>query len=186
MEVISALLFCLSVSADSLAIGFSFGLRKFRPTAFTVAATGLTACAFSAVSLISGRLLSGFIPQAAGDAAGFLILAALGIYTILCGFKSSRGKAEEVESRALSIKQSVFLSLALSFDALGAGVGYSISGAWSLWVPPGVGAFHMLFLLIGFFISGKTAGRLCFSQKAVGILSGIIILGVAVSRFFAG
>ena len=184
LEIISAVLFCLSVSFDGFAIGFGYGLRRFRPTALTNIITGVISAAFTAAALCFGKLLSHFVPAWLGDMVGIGILAAFGVYSIFSGFCGKDGFDGEFAERRLTLRQSTLLSVALSVDALGAGVGYAISGNAAIWLPVGVGCAHVLFLSAGLFLSRKTAHKLNFSKRLLSVLSGIIILAVALTRIF--
>lgn len=49
----------------------------------------------------------------------------------------------------IDIRESVYLSAALSVDAIGVGVGYTMTGAMSWWTPLFVGGFAFLFVACG-------------------------------------
>lgn len=86
-------------------------------------------------------------------------------------------------SRSIDWKESLYIGLALSFDAIGAGIGYSLGGESGYLLPVLIGGFQFLFLSLGCFL-GRKAHHLPFLKpKILAFLPGIIILGLAITRF---
>lgn len=184
MEFLTGLLFCCSVSFDGFTIGCSYGLRNFRSSFYTNIIIGLISAGFTALALFCGKIILLFVPASIGTYLGAGFLFVLGLYTIFCGIFKNSGEPCHDAGRKINIKESIFLSVAVSIDAFSAGLGYAISGHSSMWLPIGVGICHSLFLSLGIIISRKTINNFCFSKRFLSILSGIIIIIVAISRLF--
>ena len=184
MEFLTGLLFCCSVSFDGFTIGCSYGLRNFRASFYTNIIIGLVSAFFTALALFCGKLLLLFVSPDFGTYLGFVLLFLLGVYTIICGFFAKNTKENVDFSRKINLKESFFMAVAVSIDAFSASLGYGVSGNISLLIPIGVGFCHSLFLSIGVVLSRKAVNHFIFSKKFLSFLSGIIIIGVALSRLF--
>lgn len=86
-------------------------------------------------------------------------------------------------SRSIDWKESLYVGLALSFDAIGAGIGYSLNGETSWLLPVLVGLFQFLFLSIGCVLGKKINQLPWLNPKIPAFLPGIIMLGLAITRF---
>ena len=184
MEFLTGLLFCCSVSFDGFTIGCSYGLRNFKSSFYTNIIIGLVSAGFTALALFCGKLLLLFVSADLGTYLGSILLFILGIYTIICGIFAKKSKENVDFSRKLNFKESLFLAVAVSIDAFSAGLGYGVSGNSSFLIPIGVGICHSVFLSTGIVLSRKAVNHFFFSKKFLSVLSGIIIIGVALSRLF--
>jgi putative Mn2+ efflux pump MntP len=184
LEILAGILFCCSVSFDAFTIGCSYGLRNFKSSFSTNIIITVVSATFTALALFCGKLILLFVPAQTGLylGAGFLML--LGLYTIISGLFSKKPMELNSFCRKISLKESLFMAVALSIDAFSAGIGYGISGHISIFIPIGVGLTHSIFLSLGIVISRKTISNLCFSKKILSLLSGIIIIIVGLSRLF--
>lgn len=86
-------------------------------------------------------------------------------------------------SRSIDWKESLYVGLALSFDAIGAGIGYSLGGGASWILPLCIGTFQLLFLSMGCRLGQKIGQSNRFNQKFLAFLPGIIMLSLAILRF---
>lgn len=184
MELFTSLLFCCSVSFDGFTIGCSYGLRNFKTSFYTNIIIGLISAGFTALSLFCGKLILLFVSPDLGIYLGCGFLFLLGVYTVISGFKDNRSEDCYDICRKITLKESFFMAVAVSVDAFSAGLGYAVSGNTSFLIPIGVGFFHSLFLSIGIVLSRKTINHFCFSKRFLSLLSGIIIIAVALSRLF--
>lgn len=184
MELLTGLLFCCSVSFDGFTIGCSYGLRNFKVNIYTNIIIALVSAGFTALALFCGRVILLFVPASTGTYIGTIFLFILGIYAIINGIFKNQSSEELDICRALNIKESFFMAVAVSIDAFSAGLGYAMTGHTSPLIPVGVGIFHSLFLTIGMGISRKAVHSLCFSEKFLSLLSGLIIIAVGLSRLF--
>lgn len=86
-------------------------------------------------------------------------------------------------SRSIDWKESLYIGLALSFDAIGAGIGYSLGGKSGYLLPVLIGGFQFLFLSLGCFLGRKVHQLPYLNSKTLSFLPGLIILGLAITRF---
>lgn len=86
-------------------------------------------------------------------------------------------------SRSIDWKESLYIGLALSFDAIGAGIGYSLGGESGYWLPVLIGGFQFLFLSLGCALGRKICKLPYLNSKILAFLPGIIMLGLAIMRF---
>lgn len=86
-------------------------------------------------------------------------------------------------SRSIDWRESLYIGLALSFDAIGAGIGYSLGGDKNYLLPILIGGFQFLFLSLGCVLGRKINQIPRLNQKVLAFLPGIIMLGLAVTRF---
>ena len=87
-------------------------------------------------------------------------------------------------SKHIDPLESLLLGFALSVDAIGVGIGFSLSGQWSLFTPLLIGIFQWLFLCIGLF-SGEKLRQIANPRlkSLISLLPGIILLGLSALRF---
>jgi putative Mn2+ efflux pump MntP len=123
-----------------------------------------------------------FIPENFCTWLGLALLSSLGIYTIIKGLFFQKGEACPDFDRPMNFKESTVLSLAVSVDAFSAGLGYAMMGHTSYIIPIGVGIFHSIFISLGIGFSRHAIRHFNLSKKLLTILSGSIIILVALSR----
>lgn len=85
-------------------------------------------------------------------------------------------------SRSIDKKEALYVGLALSFDAIGAGIGYSLSGTVSWLLPVLTAVFQFLMLGFGSLLGRKMREIPFLNQKILSLLPGIIMLVLAVSK----
>ena len=77
----------------------------------------------------------------------------------------------------------IFLSFALSIDSMGAGIGFSLMGLNSFYIPFFIGLGQLLFLELGLFIGQKIVNyNKLISTKTISILPGILLILLALLR----
>ncbi len=86
-------------------------------------------------------------------------------------------------SRSIDWRESLYVGLALSFDAIGAGIGYSLNGEMCYLLPVLIGGFQFLFLSLGCAFGEKIKQNSRLNQKILAFLPGLIMLGLAITRF---
>ncbi len=87
-------------------------------------------------------------------------------------------------SRCIDMFEALYLGIALSIDSFGVGVSSSVSGLNSFFVPIAVGVFQLLFLCFGEFLGKKIKKISNLNPKIFVILSGFILIVLAVLRCF--
>ena len=182
MDILAELLFCCSVSLDGFTIGCSYGIRNLRSTVYTNVIAAVICAGASALSIFFGTFfLLHFQPDFC-TWLGLVLLCGLGSYTIVKGlFFQKEGKVPDFD-RKMSVRESTVLSLAVSVDAFSAGLGYTMMGHTSWLIPLGVGVFHSFFITLGITFSRVTVRHFNLSKRLLTVISGVIIIGVALSR----
>ena len=129
MPVVSSLIFAFSVNIDAFLVGMSYGIRKIHVTFLQNLLISLISFAGTLLSLLLGRRLLSFLPDFAAACAGSIILFALGLYYL---YKSLTVSGHSLHSESLhitlSLKETLLVGAALSFNNIGIGIGASMSG----------------------------------------------------------
>ncbi len=86
-------------------------------------------------------------------------------------------------SGRIDAKESLLLGLALSLDAIGTGVGSALTGLFTPLIPLTIGFFQMLFLSVGTYLGFRFCQLKNFNEKIFGIISGILLLCLALIRW---
>lgn len=184
MELLSELLFCCSVSLDGFTIGCSYGIRNLRSTIITNIIAAVICCCASALAIFFGSFFLMFIPPEYCTYLGMALLIFLGSYTIIKGLFFEKNNAVPNSERKMNLKESTVISLVVSIDAFSAGLGYAMMGHTSLLIPIGVGIFHSLFITLGVGFSRRAIRHFHLSKRLLTVISGLIIISVALSRLF--
>jgi putative sporulation protein YtaF len=79
-------------------------------------------------------------------------------------------------SGSIDLKEALMLGLALSVDAIGAGIGSGLAGLHSMLIPVIIGLFQMLFLYAGTFFGEKFVLLEKINHKIVSLLPGILLI----------
>ena len=85
-------------------------------------------------------------------------------------------------SGTIDIAESLLLGLGLSLDAIGVGIGSALLGFHSFFIPFTVGLFQWLSLSFGAYLGKKFALNFTPNQKWFGLISGILLLFLALLR----
>lgn len=157
MEFLSVVLFTLAVSADGLVVGLAYGVRNIRIPMASLLVIALTSALAVSCSMLCGQTAAHFLSPAAASSLGAVLLMAMGLYFFM-GFFRERvraaadspepllslelkplgvivhilkdpGVADFDRSGVISLKEAMFLGLALALDAFGAGMGLAMTGA---------------------------------------------------------
>jgi len=208
MHIVSALLFALAVSSDGFAVGMAYGTRKIKIPLASLLLICLASMLAVSVSMLAGKALAlYFSPDLAGK-IGALALMAVGLWFLCDSFRNWQGNSKKGEnneiatfrikplgiiiqilrepSRAdfdssgvISYREAFFLGAALALDALGAGMGASLTGFDLLTTVPLVGCCKFLLISLGL-IWGAALNK-GFLSRYSGLFSGIMLflLGAA-------
>ncbi|MBC8586455.1 manganese efflux pump [Youxingia wuxianensis] len=209
--MVHLLLTALALSADGFSAGISFGLRKIKIGWKAKSAIALTSFVFALVSLRLGAVLGGLVSPAAAPLLGAGILVLMGLWVMLGAFKKSPapppGKETDADPPAVSflgttamvlrdpqtgdldcsgsidLKEAFLLAFSLSLDMLGAGVGISLSGTAGHFLPVAIGLSQGLVVAFGQ-LAGQTLAQKLPGKTTVAFLSGLVLFGLGITRFF--
>ncbi len=197
----------LALSTDSFVASVAYGANRLRISLAKVIAVNLICSGCLGAALLFGSVLNGLVPEAFAKGLGFACLFFLGVVklldysikkyinnhvnvrkdltfsisglSIIINIYGNPMAADWDESKSLSWKETVMLSLAMSIDSLVAG---SLSGF--LLMPPGLTAFvslvvGILVMYIGLFLGHELAARKNWDLSWV---SGILFLFLAFGK----
>ena len=87
-------------------------------------------------------------------------------------------------SKKIDWKEALYLGIALSIDSFCIGIFGSIIGYSSVLFPILVASFQLIFLTIGSFLGTKLSNISKIPENIWSIISGILLICIAISRFF--
>lgn len=213
MNFFEMLMLSMALSADALAIGTACEMRGIRTSMPSRLVICLVSAVITAVSVFLGSVISDFLPLWAGNIIGIIMLFALGIYVIYGAFvekpeKPPKKRKENIltlavkplgitiriirnpeecdidRSSAVDFAEACYMGAALSADSFAAGLGIGVGGGSAEWIPLMCGVFQMIFLCCGAKIGKNFRQMKNIKQKYLNILSGIILIVIALFRIF--
>ncbi|MBU3874839.1 manganese efflux pump [Faecalicatena sp. AGMB00832] len=195
MHLISSLLFALSANIDSFIVGMSYGIKKSDISLLKSTIISLVTLVGTIAAILMGTEISQFLPASCTVGIGCALLIGLGLYYILkalFGFLKNKIRKMEVKTNEhvsapadqetktalLTLKEGLFLGLALSINNFGMGIGASITGLRL--VPTAVISLvvSVIFLYAGNFIGKTKMPRI--SDQTADIISGLILVGLGI------
>ena len=195
MQFISSLLFALSANIDSFIVGMSYGIKKSDISLLKSTIISLVTLVGTIAAILMGTEISQLLPASCTVGIGCALLIGLGLYYILkalFGFLKNKIRKTEVKTNEhvsapadqetktalLTLKEGLFLGLALSINNFGMGIGASITGLRL--VPTAVISLvvSVIFLYAGNFIGKTKMPRI--SDQTADIISGLILVGLGI------
>jgi len=203
------LILAFSLSIDAIGIGLSYGIRGIK---ISLAACGvISIISFFVVfsSMAFGKFLCNFITDDIGEIVGTIILLIIGTWIIFQSTKKQNKSIKKektfnfiIKPLGITIKiirtpescdlnkssiiepfEAVYLGAALSFDSIGVGITSSALGFDKFIFSLMVCIFQILLLNLGT-IFGKKINKLKYLNKISNILSGGILIGIAITKLF--
>lgn len=192
----------VTLSIDAVFVGITYGIRGTRVPLLSCAVILFFSALYAGIAVLCGSFLKTIISPPIIRAAGALLLALLGVNMIAKAFKAE--SAEKKKSSGLSkivdlgdqvfknpnvgdlndsgdidVKEAFFLTLALSADALVAGIAGGML-ALSVWLFPIVtGVFQTGFLCLGIFLGNSFKKKIRLHDKYISVIAGISIIAFA-------
>lgn len=211
MGIFEMLFLSFALSTDALAIGISCALRGIRTPLSARLVICVMSVAITAAAVFLGSVINDFIPSWVGNIVGIILLSALGIYVIYGAFvekKPKKPKPRKENILTLAVKplgltiniirnpsecdidrsstvefaEACYIGAALSADSFAAGLGAGVSGGSAVLIPLMCGVFQLVFLCCGIQIGKKLYGIKRVKQKYFGIISGMMLIAVAIFR----
>ena len=176
--MLNSILLAFSVSIDSLGIGITYGIRNAKILFWSRFILFLMSIFFTYSSLIIGKIISSILSEFITKIISSSILIVLGLIIIIDPIPFDLD-----HSKAIDIKESILLSIALSLDSICAGIGSSIGGYSSSYFPYLVAIFQLVFMSVGMFIGKKIIYHINISDKIWNFISGIIIIIFGIVKF---
>ncbi len=210
MELLTAILFGLAVSADGFAAGIAYGVKKIKIPAISLLVIALASALAVTFSMLCGQGLAAVLPSGLASRVGAVTIIVIGCYFLLQAFSKKVSEVEGEDEQpilSLSIKplgiivqilreparadfdksgmistgEAFFLGLALALDAMGAGIGMAMTGLNILYTVLAVGVLKFILVNLGLLIGTFFNHGLIKSLSAV--IPGLIFIIIGVSEF---
>lgn len=205
--MIESLLLVSSICIDAFVASMAYGSNKIKIPIISSIVISIVGSVILGISLFIGGLIKDFLPGTLPITLSFSILMVLGIYRLFESlFKTyiqkhlnkeksfsfrlfdfnfilqvyaDETKADLDKSKELSVKESLYLAIALSFDSLAVGFGSSLASSAYIQT-------ILLCFLIGFLavIVGSFIGKKLVEKSNINLswLSGVILMVLAISK----
>lgn len=205
--MLASLLLVSSICIDAFVASMAYGSNKIKIPLLSSIVISLVGSFVLGISLFLGSLISNHLPGILPKTLSFSILMILGIYRLfesICKnyiqkrtkldkpvtFKlfdlkfilqvyADETKADFDKSKFLSIKESFYLALALSFDSLAVGFGSSLVGGGYLITVVLCFNIGLFAVIVGSFIGKKLVEK---SNINLSWLSGVILMILAITK----
>lgn len=207
--MIESLLLVSSVCIDAFVASIAYGTNKIKIPFYSSVVISIIGSIFLGISLFLGNFIKDFLPGNLPILLSFCILMIIGIYRLFEGlFKNyitkknklnkpltfkifdlnfvlqvyaDETKADFDNSKVLTIKESLYLASALSFDSIAVGFGDSLGNN-----------DYIFSIVLCFFIGvlavslGQLLGKKLIEKSNLNLswLSGIILMILAIKRLF--
>lgn len=203
----------IALSLDGFVAGISLGLRKTRIPMKAKLIIALLSCLFAMLSIFTGHTMSLYVNPYFGKWLGGGILFFLGFLVVYHAVRQKKqdGFSTPIKqpvldpnqpfhsltvqvfcepcqsdlngSGKIELKEALLLGFSLSLDMLGAGIALTISGMDLYCFPFAIGIIQPIFLTLGENI-GHRITEFGISKQIISWLSGIILMGLAITRIF--
>jgi len=209
MYLLSVILIGIATNLDNLGIGLTYGIRKIRVPLKTNIVISLLSGVAMVLSCYAGHILMHILPSNIGNILGGMIVCIIGIYTFIeyfinkkrqnveqisnpiihdDKFKDIRGimddpcRADKDYSGDISVKEALFLGIALAINCLATGIGAGMTGVfvWSLSLS--VMIFSIISISLGVHIGRKYASEQ-LGEKATAY-AGLVLFIVGLYEMF--
>lgn len=204
MHYLSVILFALSANIDSLAVGTAYGMKKIKISALSNFIIALISVAGTVIAMLIGLALSKFIPVYIANIIGNLILIAIGLWFLkdyimknirhkekpeaegplnLCAeILDNPEKADADSSGEIDLRETVILTLALTINNFGLGIGASIAGFNIAATAVFTFIFSLVFIRLGYKLGKGVLSNII--GKYTDLVSGIVIIALGIIEMF--
>ena len=205
-DIVALVLLAFAVSLDSFTVGFTYGIRKVKipPKSFFI----ILLCTFFILMLAMGigSIIELFISHEAAEKIGGAILIGIGMWVIY-QFFTSQNQSSEMEkviefkirpfsiiikilkkpmqadfdkSGSISSVEALFLGIALSLDAFGAGIGAALIDLPPILFPFVITISSMCFVLVGIYM-GKIMNNSRW-MRSLSFLPGLALIALGLFK----
>lgn len=206
MNYLQIILFVISSRSDNFIVGLSYGTKKIKINFFNNFIIAIISGIGTLLAMLTGNLLTRYIPVRFCKIIGSLLLIILAIYFIADALKTNKRKDQKADqkkvkhiqyydnilekpeladidnSKNIELKEALVLGIALCLNNIGIGIGASIIGM----NPFITSALSFLFSFI-FIQIGRWLGEFYFSKyfsETAQLISGLIILCLGIFELF--
>lgn len=175
--MLAFVLLALALNLDALAIGISYGMRSITIPIRSLIFISTLSVAYTSLTSVLGDVLAEFLPSYLGG----LFLLGIGIYTLISAFFAGMDFDFDA-SKTIDIREAAVLSLALTLDAAGASLSFSVCDGFSLLLPVTIGICQLVFLSVGKKIGAHIPFRTEENTRALHLISGMVLTLFGVLR----
>lgn len=206
------LLLGAALSLDALGIGISYGMRGIKLGVKAQAVVFVLTFVYTAAAAVAGTRLLAVVPAQAANAAGIVLLFAMGAFVLLSALRKERPKkgspcGEQTildmaikrfgltiriiknpvicdldASNSISGWEAAYLVLVLCLDSIGAVVGTALTGIGVGLLPAFTALFQICFLNAGHLLGRRLCASRWADSKCVMVLPGLMLIGIGISR----
>lgn len=207
VEILSLLLLAFAVSLDSFGVGLTYGLRKMKLPFKSLLFIAFFSAISILLAMTIGNWLQMFLSPRVAESIGGIILIFIGSWALFQSFRPAKGDAKTKEdavilnfeikilgivikilrkpmvadfddSGTISGREAVFLGIALSLDAFGAGIGAALIGFSPILMAISVAVMSAVCVTLGmksgyFFSDSKMINKFSFLPGVLLILIGL-------------
>lgn len=175
-EWLAFVMLAVAVSVDSFSVGFTYGLRKLKLPIHSFIIIAICSAVFFLLAMSIGKVIQFFITPSSAEKLGGIILMLIGIWMVCQNVFAKRKKRKtdqtlfrlEIKSLGIVIQvlekpavadfdksgtitgiEALILGIALSLDAIGAGVSAALLGYSPLFMSITVATMSSLFVFSG-------------------------------------
>lgn len=196
-------LLALSISLDALGVGLSYGLRQIRFPLLSRLLLALETAMLLYLFLQVGAFLAKLLPFHMAQYLATIFLLGFGCWLCIQGLRSDAAssqkdtsdttvsalsflrtpsRCDKDASASLEPKEALLLGLVLSADACGVGISAGAAALYVVWLPLWAALTQTCFLTIGGWIGHGVSMRCQIPEHRYCLLSGVIFLGIGITR----
>lgn len=177
----------ISLSLDALGIGISYKLKGVKITHAAKITIGIVSIVVMWLSLKLGSLMTKLFPVQVANILGISILILIGVTFIRNAlFGNQESTYDFNKSKEIDWWEAAVLGVALSADSVSAGIAAVSMGLYNMFIPFTVGMMQVIFLYMADLLLEKSNRLKTMNRKICGVLSGCLLIGIAILRIFNG
>ena len=182
----NGIVLAVAMSVDALGIGVSYELQNVRIPWYAKGIVGLISSVVMYGSLYLGNALTKYFPPDIMNILGISILVLIGLGFIRNSIWGEDKTAfDSNNSSIIEKKEAIVLGLALSLDAVSAGIATGATGiGGALYFAILVGIMQYTFLSLGSLVAKRSLLLFQANRKICGVFSGLLLIIMAVVRGF--
>ena len=174
--LLNCILLALSVSIDSIGLGFIYGIKHTKINIMSNLIIFSISFCITCGSIFLGHYISIILSPTISSFLGSSFLIILGIYNIYKVFNNPTTNYDIDCSNDIDKQEALLLGLGLSIDAICVGLGSGIIGISDILLPILISSFQLIFLNLGNIISKKLLKKIKISENFFTMFSGIILI----------
>lgn len=202
MNILAILLFVFSSSFDIFTVAIAYGLKNIKINLASNLIISLISSLGTFLSMMLGSVLTSILPEKNASLIGSIVLLILGIY-FLFGYYKDKNKtndnpcddvnspkcildkpeiADVDKSGTIEFKESFMLTVALSLDNVGLGIGASVAGLNIILTTLITFIFSIVIIPLGLYCSRKLLNNKIGEKGS--LISGLLLILLAISTLF--